>query len=275
MIGPLLAVLAASVGVGASLLGQTALAVAVLLAQILLVLGWFAIVDVPGKEVGALLAIGSGAAADAAMLERGSDISLGPLAGVLGPALVLALIHQFARTDKKGRVTASLTAILTAITLSVVAAALVAERAATHGEAVTIVAIVAAGAASAVVASPLPAAVADSAAMVVGLAAGGGAGLVAGDMDAGYVLGIAAGAAVLAVLGRRAATFTAYDVAAEAARAAAGAPAATGRAASRQARRQAARQARRSGEAVLVMGSALPLVLAAPAAYVLGRLLVG
>ena len=95
-------------------------------------------------------------------------------------------------------------------------------------------------------------------------------------MDAGYVVGIAMGATVLAILGRRAATFVAYDVAAEAARAAAaGAPAPTGRAASRQARRQASRQARRSGEAVLVMASAMPVVLAAPAAYVLGRLLVG
>ncbi|MBA3745385.1 MAG: hypothetical protein H0X00_21115, partial [Sporichthya sp.] len=46
-------------------------------------------------------------------------------------------------------------------------------------------------------------------------------------------------------------------------------------AANRQARRQASRQARRSGEAALVMASAMPLVLAAPAAYVLGRLLVG
>ncbi|HVE26014.1 MAG TPA: hypothetical protein VNC22_11440, partial [Sporichthya sp.] len=72
--------------------------------------------------------------------------------------------------------------------------------------------------------------------------------------------------------------YTGYDVAAEAARAAAAAataPRPTGRAANRQARRQAARQARRSGEAVLVMASAMPLVLAAPAAYVLGRLLVG
>jgi hypothetical protein len=276
--GPLLALGVAAAGVGASVLGQVPLAIAVALAQILLVVGWFLVLDVPGREVGGLLAIGAGITADVAMLDRGSDISLGPLAGVLGPALVLALIHQFARTDKKGRVTASLTATMTAITLSVVAAALVAERAATHGQTVTVVAIVSAGVASAVVAAPVPAAFADGIALGAGLAAGAGAGAIAGDMDAGYVVAVAFGATVLAVLGRRAATFTAYDVAAEAERvrvAAAGAPVATGRAANRQARRQAARQARRSGEAVLVMASALPLVLAAPAAYVLGRLLVG
>jgi hypothetical protein len=79
---------------------------------------------------------------------------------------------------------------------------------------------------------------------------------------------------VLAVAGRRAAVYVAWDLthpaADEPATAVVG-----GRAASRAARRSAARDARRSGEAILVVGSALPVVLAAPASYVLGRLLVG
>lgn len=286
MIGPLLALVVAAVGIGASLLGQTALVVAVVLAQALLVVGWFTVLDVPGREVGGLLALGAGIVGDLAMLERGSDVSLGPLAGVLGPALVAAVVLQLARTDKKGRVTASLTATISAVMLSVLAAALVAERAATHGRTVTIVAIAAAGAASAVVAltlpplPPLPPALADSAAFTAGLAAGGAAGAIAGDMDAQYVLAVATGATVLAVLGRRVATFVAWDVAAEAARraaasAAGGSGPAPGGRASRRVQREAAKAARRSGEAMLLMASALPVVLAAPAAYVLGRLLVG
>jgi hypothetical protein len=84
---------------------------------------------------------------------------------------------------------------------------------------------------------------------------------------------LAAVAGVLAVAGRRAAVYVAWDLTHPAA--AEPAVAVGGRAASRAARRSAARDVRRSGEAILVVGSALPLVLAAPASYVLGRLLVG
>lgn len=280
MIGPLLALVVAAVGIGASLLGQTALVVVVVLAQALLVVGWFTVLAVPGREVGGVLALGAGIVADLAMLERGSDVSLGPLAGVLGPALLVAVVHQLSRTDKKGRVTASLTATMSAVMLSVLASALVAERAATHGRTVTIVAIAAAGAASAVAALALPPALTDTAALAAGLAAGAIVGAIAGDMAARYVVPVALAATVLAVLGRRMAAFAAWDVAAEAARrtadiAAAGSAPAPGGRASRRARREAAKQARRSGEAILVLASALPVVLAAPAAYVLGRLLVG
>jgi hypothetical protein len=92
-------------------------------------------------------------------------------------------------------------------------------------------------------------------------------------MTIGEVAVLAAVAALLAVAGRRAAGYVAWDLAHPAP--VTPAEAASGRVTGRAARRAAAREARRSGEAILVVGSALPVVLAAPASYVLGRLLVG
>lgn len=300
MSSAMLAIGVAAVTAGASAGGQAALLVAVALVQVLLVVGWFAVLDVPGERGGAAIALAAGLAADIAMLERGAAASVGPLAGVLGLATVAALLHQLARSNAgrgprgaaepagsdgrqtAARVTESLTATLSATVFSVLAATLVAERGATHGQTVTVVAVTAAGAATAVSVLtvsvlPLRPELGDPLAAVAGLAVGAGAGALSGDMDTGYVLAVAVGAAVLAVVGRRIAAFAAFDVAARRVRATAGSadPPAGGRAAARAARRAAAREARRAGEAILLVGTALPVVLAAPAAYILGRLLVG
>jgi hypothetical protein len=260
-------------GVVASLLGQTALLVPVLIAQTLLVVGWYAVLGVPGRDLGALLAIAGGFVGDIAMVVRGGDPSLGPLAGVLGPAVAAAIAVQLLRTDGRERVTASLTATVSAVVLSLLAATLLAERGATHGQTVTVVAVLAAGVATAVLAAPLPAHLAELPAFAAATVLGTLAGLIAGDMNAGEVALLAAVAALMAVAGRRAAGYVAWDLAHPAP--VAPVPVPEGRAAGRAARRSAAREARRSGEAILVVGSALPVVLAAPASYVLGRLLVG
>jgi hypothetical protein len=276
--GPVAAVAIAVAGVLASLLGQPALVFPVLAAQVLMVLGFYSLVAVPGRDLGVALAVGCGFVGDIAMVVRGDDPSLGPLAGVLGPAVLGAVAIQILRRDGRERLTASITATCTAVVLSVLGATLVAERGSAHGATVTVVAVIAAGATTAVLASPMRAELADAiaipAAVLLALVLAGPV----GDLAFWHVLVIAVAAAVLAAAGRRAAAFAAYDLtrsAAAAAAAAAPAEPSAGRAAARAARRAAAREARRTGEAILVLGSALPFVLAAPASYVLGRLLVG
>jgi hypothetical protein len=271
--GPSAAAAVTLAGVLASLIGQTALLVPVLIAQGLLAVGWYAVLGVPGRDVGVVLAIGAGFIGDIAMVVRGGDPSLGPLAGVLGSAVAVAIAMQLIRSDGRARVTASLTATLSAVVLSLLAATLVAERGATHGQTVTVVAMLATGAATAVLASPLPPAVVEAPAFAAATVLGTLAGVIAGDMDNWEVAVLAATAGLVALAGRRAAVYVAWDLS----HPAPVEPAVEvgGRAASRAARRSAAREARRSGEAILVVGSALPVVLAAPASYVLGRLLVG
>lgn len=263
------------VGVLGSLIGQEGLLLPVLAAQVLLAVGLFAALDVPGAELGVPLVVAAALVGDIAMLADDSDPSLGPLAGVLGPAFGLAILAQLARYNARAKVTASLTATLTALTLALLGAALLAARGMPHGQTVTMVTILAAGAATAVLMAPIPAAIADLAAVPVAVALGTLAGQIAGDLRAWNNVVLALAAGTLAVLGRRAAAYLAYD------RHAAVHPPAPdpgpdhGRAAARSARRAAAHEARRSGEAVLVVGSALPILLAAPTSYVLGRLLVG
>ncbi|HEX3827653.1 MAG TPA: hypothetical protein VHV82_10315 [Sporichthyaceae bacterium] len=264
----------AALCVVAALIGQAALVVPVLGAQVLLVLGWYSVIGVPGWELGAGLAIGCGLVGDLAMVVRGDDPSLGPLAGVLGPGVLGAIAVQLLRRDGRARLTASITAACTAAVLSVLGATLVAERGSTQGRAVTVVAVVAAGVATAVLASPMRAEVAEALAVPAAVLVAGVLAGPVGDLEIWHVLVIAFAAAVLAAAGRRAAAFAAYDLAHRPLQPAAEG-AGGGRAAGRAARRAAAREARRSGDAILVLGSALPFVLASPASYVLGRLLVG
>ncbi len=264
------ALLAAALGAMlalASVAGHTPLLVGVVLAQGLLLYGWYTVVDVPGRLLGCVLAGGAGLAADVAMRARGDDPSLGPLAGVLGLAAVGAIVHQLARTDGRTRVTASISATLALAALVVLGACLVAERGASHGQTVTVVAVLAAAAATVVAALPwsesVPTAGVEVGAVGAGTLAGALAGAAAGDLRGTHVVLIALAGALLAVVARRAATYAAYD-------------AAQGEATpAPSTRRVATRDARRQGEAVLVLGSALPVVLVAPVAYVLGRLLVG
>lgn len=215
--------------------GQGALLVAVAAAQAMLAYGWYAVLVVPGRVVGAAIVLGAGLAGDVAMVAGDDDPSLGRLAGVLALAALASIVHQLARTDGRHRITASLSATVGASALCVLGAALVAERGAVEGRAVTVVVALAAGGAAIAASVPL--------------------------------------AAALAVAARRTAEYLAYD----AAHAAAAGPAADsqGRAVDRQARRVATREARRPAGAGMLLGPTLPVVLAAPAAYVLGRLLVG
>jgi|GEM_PF-961969 len=263
---PVAALAVTVAGVLAALVGQAALVVPVLGAQVLLVVGWYSILGIPARDFGAALAIGCGLIGDVAMVVRGDDPSLGPLAGVLGPAVGIAFALQLARRDGRARLTTSVAVTLSAVSLSVLGAALVAERGAVHGREVTIAALIAAGIATAVTALPeaaellaVPVAVAVAVAVVAPVA----------GIEAWHILAIALAAGVLAWSGRWAAGFAAHDLSPG------GRTGGAESAGSRTARRAAAREARRAEEAILVVGSALPIVLAAPASYLLGRLLVG
>ncbi len=275
--GPAAAAAISLLGVVGSLIGQEGLLLPVLAAQALLAVGLFAVLGVPGAEIGVPLVVVAALVGDIAMIVEGSDPSLAPLAGVLGPALAVALLAQLARRDGRGQVTASLTATLTALTCALLGAALLAARGTAHGQTVTVVTILAAGAAMAVLTAPIPPAIADLAALPAAVLFGTVGGEIAGDVSLWNNVVLALAAGTLAVAGRRAAAYLAYDAdAAKHTVPAAGAAEETGgRAAARTARRAAAREARRSGEAVLVVGSALPILLAAPTSYILGRLLVG
>lgn len=277
--GPLAAAGISVLGVLGSLIGQEGLLLPVLAAQILLTIGLFAVLGVPGAEIGVPLVAAAALVGDIAMIVEGSDPSLAPLAGVLGPALAVALLAQLARRDGRGQVTASLTATMTALTCALLGAALLAARGIAHGQTVTVVTILAAGVAMAVLTAPIPPALADIAAVPAAVLVGTLAGSIAGDVRFTHNLTLALAAGTLSLAGRRAAAYLAYDrdeaKRAAAATAAGGSAESGGRAAARAARRAAAREARRSGEAVLVVGSALPILLAAPTSYILGRLLVG
>lgn len=276
MRGPLIGGALAGALALASAAGHTPLTIAVVVAQALLILGWYEVIDVPGRVLGSALAGAAGLAADVAMRAKGDEPSLGPLVGVLGLTAVGAIVHQLIRSDGRSRVTASMSATLSLASLTVLAACLIAERGAVHGETVTMVVVLAAGAATAVLALPAVVDVgvvtAEVAALVAGFALGAVAGGIAGDLAGGDVAALAFAGGGLAVVARLSATYAAYDAPQEAARAgSAGGP----QSAPPTRRPGARRRARHEGESVALLGSALPVVLVGPAAYILGRLLVG
>ena len=245
-----------------ALAGQAPLAAAVALAQAMLAYGWYGLLDVPGRVAGGAIVLGAGVAGDAAILAHDGEPTTGPLAVVLAGAALASIVHQLARTDGRDRITASLSATLGAASLSVLGGALVAARDIPDGRAVTVAAVLAAGGATVAATVPLPPARFEPLVFAAGFAQGLVGGGLVGDMPTRQVAAVAAAGAALGVAARRAAEYLAYE---EAQRGAA----------DRQARRAAAEAGRRPAGAGMLLGSTLPVVCAAPAAYVLGRLLVG
>lgn len=118
------------------------LAAAVLVVQLLLVLGFLALVDAPASSGAFLIAAGAAVAADALVLA--DDGRAGNLAGVVALGLVASLLHQLLR-EPRSRVTESLADTLVVVVLVVCAACLVALRADEGGEDVVLVALATAG----------------------------------------------------------------------------------------------------------------------------------
>jgi hypothetical protein len=119
-----------------------ALAAAVLVLQVVLVLGFLALVDAPAASGTFLIAVAAAAAADA--LALADDGRVGDLAGVVALGLIASLLHQLVR-HPRNRVTEALADTLVAVVLVVCAACLVALRADDGGEDVALVALATAG----------------------------------------------------------------------------------------------------------------------------------
>ena len=212
------------------------LLLAVLAVQGLLIFGWHRALDVPGALGGMILSAATALAADVALLVRDDARPLTPVTGVLGVAMLGALVHQLTRRPDRARLTASLTAT-TMLVVLVALGALYLPAEETRGEA-ALVALVAAATVAAAGAELLPstAVVRGAVAVVVGLAVGA---------VFGGVTGLAMGSALLA--GGAAAAVAAAAMA----------------------------FVRRAERPDLATSAALPLVVAGPVAYVLGRILVG
>jgi hypothetical protein len=230
--------------------GAVPLALAVAFVQVVFIVGWFAVIDVPGGRGGAIVAAGAAVLADGLLLAqalRTDEPDLAPVAVTLGLALLAAFVHQIARRRGRPDVVASITATLTVTAIAVLGALLLPAASGRDSAAAAVVAVVVgAGLATASTLLPLSPWVAAVVAVVV--AAAVGAALGATSDDVGVVPGSALGAvaAVLALLGTTVARFVVYDA------------------------------ADRPVEPVLRLAvpALLPLLLAAPAAYVLSRVLV-
>jgi hypothetical protein len=231
--------LAAALVVGAAT-APVMLLVAVLLVQGLVVGGWHRSLDVPGAAGGAVVAGAACVAADVLVLvEDDAERPLASVPPVLGLAVLGALAHQLVRRDGRPRLNASMSATVTVAAFGGLACAFLAVEASEGGAALVAAAAVAAGlaAAGATLRARLHAPVgADALAVGVGVL---GALAVAGLSDLALPTGLAVGlaCAVAAWVGTVLVTRT-------------------------------------RGQDPGLAG-ALPHALAAPVAYVLGRLLVG
>lgn len=220
----------------AALAGAAVLVLAVALVQGMVIAGWHRTLGVPGAVGGMVLAGVAAAAADLLLWLRDDPRPLSPAAGVLGLTIAGGFFHQLTRRWPREQLTASLTGTVTLATVAVLAAVFVSARQ-THGGA----ALVSAVALSAGVAR-LPDLVPMSTWVraTCGLLLGAAVGLLVGGWTIvgpgpGLLLGLAGAAA--AELG--------------------------------------AALVRRAPAADLYTAAGLPLALAAPVAYVLGRILVG
>jgi hypothetical protein len=276
----LLAAGVALTAAGASIAGPVAFAAAILACQILLVAGWSTAGLPSAGWAGAAVAVTAGGVADALMLPRGAAPSLGFVLPVVAGAVAAAMVVHLrpgrsrgsarsgrSRRGRPKQVTAALAMTVTVSVLVVFMSALVAERAATHGRVTTVAVVVAAGVVAAVLSGP-----SGSGGFVPGaLTLAGGVGLLAGtvapEVGAGYLLSVCVTAGLFAVVAHEVTTFTVGGPGAGGA--------GSGRRGGRAAERVAAKANARRHRAGWLLGSTLPLALAAPASYLLGRLLLG
>lgn len=150
--GLLPALLALVVGgalAGAAAVGLTALAVAVGAVQLLIVAAWFSHVGVPGGTGGRAVAAVAVVTVDTVLVARDTVPALAPLAWVLGPAVVVAIVAQLLRRDGRAEVVASLTATIAGAVLALCGSALLPVLDMIGGEPVVVATITAASLAAA------------------------------------------------------------------------------------------------------------------------------
>jgi hypothetical protein len=211
------------------------LVAAVALVQLLVVARWFAALDVSAAARGGAV-IGAAAAigADLVVALRDDRRPLAPVSAVLGLAMLAALVQQLSRRDGRDRLTASLSTTVSLAAVAALGSCYLGAQSSRDGSAFVVAAV--AGAAAAVLAAALPGP------EIVGA----GAGLVAG-VGAGAVVGL------LSDLGPRTGALVGLGCVVAAAVTAA--------------------VARRAVRPDPLVTAGLPLLLAAPVAFVLARLL--
>jgi hypothetical protein len=233
------------------------LAAGVLVAQVVLVMGAVRVAPVPLANGAAWLALLVGVGATVWTAWSGLP-GLAPVAMVLGPAFVLAIVLQLMRRDGRPRLTASLTLTVTACVLTVLPVAWVGLRYADGGNHAVVLGLLGAG--IAVLADALGISTMLRRLLAVLVAAAAAAGLV-GWLDSlssvppVSAVAVAAFGAVMAIV-----AVAAVDVLADESR-----------------RRQGhlmVGQTRDAAVAVTPLRVVMPVVVAAPVVYVLGRILV-
>jgi len=256
----LVTALLAGVLMAAAHASAAVLAIVVLVVQVLLTLAWLAALGAAGG-LGAFAVVAAAAvAADAALVAAGGA-RVDDLVGVVGIAMAGSLLHQVARR-RRSKVTLSVAATMSAVVLAVAAATYVALRSGVDGRAAVAAGLAGVGAAVLVArlvdaVLPRPIAVPRGSrgwpGLLLGVAAAFGAGLAYGALVGGiqtsdaWAIALAAGAVGLAA-----------DLAVDA-----GAIGVTLEGDTRQ------------RSALVPTAMFLPLALAAPAAYVTGRILLG
>jgi hypothetical protein len=238
----MIAAVAASVAVAlAVLLGLGAagpvavLVAAVALVQLLVAVRWFDVLDVSAAARGGAV-VGAAAAigADLAVAVRDDRRPLAPVTAVLGLAMLAALFHQLARRDGRDRLTASLAATVALAAVGALGSCYLGAQSSGDGAAFVVAGVAAAAAAVVATALPGPEIV------------GAGVGLVAG-----VVVGAVVGG--LSDLGPRTGGLVGLGCVVAGAVTAA--------------------VARRAARPDPLVTAGLPLLLAAPVAFVLARLL--
>ncbi|HEU4544143.1 MAG TPA: hypothetical protein VFR23_23635 [Jiangellaceae bacterium] len=238
--------------------GGEFLAAGVLIAQVVFVMGAVRVAPVPAASGAAWLALLVGAGATAWTAWAGLP-GLSPVAIVLGPALVLAIVLQLVRRDGRPRLTASLTLAVSACVLVVLPVAWVGLRYADGGGHAVALGLLGAG--IAVLADALRVSAMLRRLLGVLVAAALAAGLVVwletfSLVPAVSAVVVAAFGAVMAIV-----ALAAVDVLADESRRSQGQPHAVG-------------YTRDVAVAMTPLRVVMPVVVAAPVVYVLGRILV-
>jgi len=261
---------------------QAVVVLAVALLQAALAFSWHDATALPGRRGGASVAVAAGVGASLAVFLDGEDGEVTPLLGAVGIGFVLALLHQLTRRDGRPDVVASLSGTVTLVALTVLPATWIAERESRGGAAV--LACAATAAAVAVLATLLPRwpLLGGALGLAGGTAAGTGVAALEPVLASSgrWIAAVAAFVAVMAVAIARFAT-------ADAQPAGRTPPVPVGVAATRLSGagdptdppHPPAPDQRgpvdRVRQAQMLVVATLPLILAGPAAYVLGRVLVG
>jgi hypothetical protein len=218
VVAPVAAGLALAV-LGAAYGGTPALVLVLLVIQVAFSVGWFSAVGLPSSGVLILAVTVVALAADLATSVSGRR-DLQPLAAVLGPALLAAIVAALVRSERV-RVTEALSVTLAAAYLAAAGAAFITVRHTSTGRdsvlstlAATTAALVVARSVGAVGLRP-PAAVLTGPALAAAAGAAAGSAVTAfgGGLSAGEGAGVGLAAAVVTVLASMAAAYPAASLA--------------------------------------------------------------